>query len=68
MRCNICNKILEPNHIKQDKRGEWMPCAACVAAAWVDVNLEGNLVLSDEDAEFYMSDMDAVGMVGNADD
>ena len=68
MRCNICNKILEPTHIKQDKRGEWMPCAACVSAAWVDVNLEGNLVLSDEDAEFYMSDMDAVGMVGNADD
>ena len=68
MRCNICNKILEPNHIKQDKRGEWMPCAACVAAAWVDVDEENKMHLSDGDMEFFMSDLDAVGLVGSPDD
>ena len=68
MRCNICNKVIEPTQIKQDKRGEWMPCGTCVSAAWVDLGEGNNLNLSDGDMEFFVADVDAVGLVGKADD
>ena len=61
MRCNICNTILEPTQIRQDKHGEWMPCPKCVTEAWLSNTEDGRVELDDEDMEFFMSDMDAAG-------
>jgi hypothetical protein len=65
VRCHICNRLLEPTQVRQDKHGEWMPCHACVTASWIDPSENNVTGLDDEDVEFFISDVDAVGLHNN---